>query len=122
MNNSKLVFDSLSPETEREQVVDRFRDQEPKTVKALEAIRELKKTKAWSSLKEEVFDGLTESLRGQILLEGKKPNPDTNKLNRLSGELKWAERFSDLDQWENQLRVELQAIRLKLHGTPEKNG
>lgn len=120
MNNSKLISDSIKFQNDEMHEVLRFKDLEPKVIRKLEAIRELQRSAAWSSLKELEFDTLTESLNNLILSEAKKQNPDTNKLNRLVGELKWAERFADLNKWENQLQVELQIIRMNLYGKTKK--
>ena len=94
-----------------------FKEREAKLTKILEALREVSKTSAWSSLKSELFDELPASLEKQISVEAKKLNPDTNKLNRLTGELKWAERFSDLQKLEDSFRVELQSVRKQIYGT-----
>lgn len=96
-------------------------DRETKLLKTVAAIQEILKTKEWSTLKELEFDGLKSNLERQILVEAKQTNPDSNKLNRLAGELKWAERFSDFKKWEQALRVELTNVRQNLHGTPKEN-
>lgn len=85
-------------------------------VKVIEAIRAIKGRKEWSTLKKEVFDDLVASLDTMISHEAKKPTPDVGRLNRLSGQLMWAERYSDLDKLETAFQLELKNLR-QIHGT-----
>ena len=118
MNNSKFAIDSVSLEIEEPFInVDGFKEREQKLVRVIEALREVEKTHGWSSLKKELFDSLPDSLNKQINQEAKKLSPDINKLNRLAGELKWAEGFSDLKKLEETFKVELQSVRQRLYGT-----
>ena len=118
MNNSKFAIDSVSLELEEPLInLDSFKEREQRLVRVIEALREVQKSKAWSSLKTELLDQLPDNLNKQISQEAKKLNPDTQKLNRLSGELKWAEGFSDLKKLEETFKVELQSIRQRLYGT-----
>lgn len=115
MNNSKLAIESVGPSDEvftKELLLERERE----VAMTIENLQVIHQTREWSSLKGLVFDSLRGNLEKQLLLESKKQNPDTQKLNRLAGELKWAERFSDLSKWENELRVELKNIKQQLHG------
>lgn len=113
MNNS-LVVENLEPATE--DIAPQLNSQESKTLRIIEAIQEVKQTKAWSSLKEEVFDGLRLSLERELRAEAKKEDPDPKRLNRLSGELKWADKYSDLSKLEDSYRLELQRIRTRKNG------
>lgn len=115
MNNARLAMESIL----EEETVDLswFREREVKLIKTIEALQVITKSQEWSSLKTLEFDSLKQGLERQILVEAKLPNPDTNKLSRLAGELKWAERYVDVDKWIRDLRSELQNIKLKLHGS-----
>jgi len=62
---------------------------------------------------------LVNVLEKDIRTEAKKEDVSTNKLNRLSGELKWAERYADLGKLENTYKVQLQSVRTKLYGKTE---
>ena len=118
MNNSKFALEAA--QFSQEAPVDRtpdLKEREGKTVRILESIREVRGSKAWSSLKSEVFDGLVSRLEREMKDEAKKDNPDPCKLNRIAGQLKWAEKFSDLSKLENVYKVELQGIRLQLGNT-----
>lgn len=123
MNNSKLVIDSAS--LRPDPVPDlgpTLREREGELLQIIASIQKVQSSKEWSSLKTYVFDGLTERLSKDILSEAKKENPDALKLNRLAGQLKWAEQYSDLLKLEEKFRIELAQVRLKLHGTTEKTG
>lgn len=111
MNNS-----SIQPETSKDESAIKIQEHEAKLVRILEAIGRMKESEAWSTLKTEIFDGLSTSLKRELLTEAKREDPNTNKLNRLTGELKWAEKFSNLEKFEESQRVELKAIRLRIHG------
>jgi hypothetical protein len=110
MNNSW----ALSENSERQilpDVSEKLRVEESRVLRIIEAIQETVHTKAWSTLKNEVFDKLESSLEKELRAEAKKDDPDPRKLNRLSGELKWAERYSDLSKLESAFKAELQRIR-----------
>lgn len=114
MNNA---FISLEPESgSREDTDTRLQGEEAKLLRVIEAVQVLQKSREWSTLKTDVFEHLALSLERELRTEAKKEDPDSKKLNRLSGELKWADRFSNLDKFENDYRVKLQNIRLQLHG------
>ena len=113
MNNSQIIAD-LQPESE--DISPRLRIEEARLVRIIEALQEVRETKAWSSLKNEVFDPLVNVLERELRTEAKKDEPNPLKLNRLSGELKWAERFSDLYKLEQTYMVQLQNVRKQLHG------
>lgn len=111
MNNS-----SVQPEATKIDLEVKLQEREAKLIRIIEAIGRVKESEAWSTLKIEVFDGLSSVLKRELLTEAKKDDPNTNKLNRLSGELKWSEKFTDLEKFENEQRIELKAIRLRIHG------
>lgn len=115
MNNSKFLIDNHEPP----QVPDNtetLRRMEERTVKVLEALEFIQKTEAWSSLKTIVFDDLAKRLSDELLREAKKTELDDRKLNRIAGQLQWAERFSDLEKFKSETRLELTRIRTILHG------
>lgn len=115
MNLGKIAMDNVSLEMEEKVNTDSFKERESKLTKLIESLREVQQTKAWSSLKKDLFDELPANLERQISAEAKKLNPDILKLNRLSGELKWAERYSNLKKFEDELMVELQNVRKQLN-------
>lgn len=116
MNNSRLAIESIDLHVE--EPVDKseqFRAEEARLVKIIESLQGVQQTSEWSSLKELIFDGLPKRLKSELLTEAKRENPDTNKLNRITGELKWADKFSDLKKLEDSYRVELTNVRIRLH-------
>ncbi len=96
-----------------------LRSEESRLLKIIEAIGKVEKSKEWSTLKTEVFENLVNMLEKDIKNEAKKEDPDTKKLNRLAGELKWAEKYADLTKLVNTYKVELTRIRTKLYGKSE---
>lgn len=116
MNNS-LIVENVSLSLEERPNGAPLKEREAELIAILEAIRVIQGSNEWSTLKIKVFDSLTTNLEKDLGSEAKKESPDTNKLNRLAGQLKWAERYSDLTKLEQAFRTELTHIRLKLHGT-----
>lgn len=121
-NNSKFALDSVPLKNEeRADIKPQLRERESTLVKVLEAAQGVAATTAWSTLKTELFENLVNVLEKDIKDEAKKENPDALKLNRLAGQLKWAEKYADLTKLGNIFRQELIGIRKQLYGT-ESNG
>lgn len=118
MNNSRIALDSIPTEVVRD-IKPQLREREQKLVNTLDALQKIGQTKEWSSLKTEIFDGLTARLEKELREEAKKEDPSSNKLNRIAGQIKWAERYSDLTKLEATYRVELSNVRLQLYGKQE---
>lgn len=120
MNNSYFSIEQATlkeePELEREA---QLKDREGELVRIVSAIRRVRESEDWSTLKSTLFDGLTSRLTRELLAESKKENPDTLRLNRLTGQLVWAERYSSLEKLEATYFEELNNLR-KNHGTTEK--
>ena len=97
-----------------------FHERENELVAIIEATQEVQATNGWKTLQSKVFDGITEVLSRETNTEAKKEQPDSMKLNRLAGQLKWSEKFSDLKKLEQAFRVELTQVRKQLYGKTEK--
>ena len=95
--------------------VELLRETEAKTIRIVEALQGTQKTKEWRTLKEEIFDGFASSLEREIKSEARSENPNPQKLNRLSGKLEWAERFSDLAKLEDYYKIQLKNLKIKLY-------
>lgn len=122
MNNSKLAIDNVSLTVEDK--VDRtsnLREQESELIIILDALDKVQKSKEWSSLKEKVFDKLPVTLAKELQEEARKDSPDALKLNRLAGQLKWAEKYSDLSKLGQFYRLQLTNIRKQLYGKTQEN-
>lgn len=118
MNNSRFAIESVSLQIDEQGPnLSLLREREAKIVKVLEALRAVKESEHWSTLKDEVFDGLLSRLNKELELEARQNTPDTLKLNRLTGQIIWAEKYSDLSKLESQYRLELTHIRQQLYGT-----
>ena len=113
MNNSFL---NIEPEPIPEQTKEWLRAEEARIVKVLEAVGAISSSKEWQVLKTEVFDNLVNILERDIQAEAKKEDVKPAVLNRLAGELKWAERYADLFKLEQYYKGLLKSIRTKLYG------
>src|SRR5258708_17883032 len=115
MNISFVIYEAREPialSVENDNRV-YLKEREAELVKIIESVQSIQASKGWSTLKTKVFDPLADSLTKEIHSEARKEIPDTLKLNRLSGQLKWAERFSDLKKLEDSFRSELSNVRIK---------
>lgn len=122
MNNSKFAIENvvLTNEDPKDRSPE-LREREQKLIHLIQNLQTIQKTDEWSSLKTELFDSLTKNLIKEIESEARKEEPNTLKLNRLSGELKWAEKYSDLSKLEQIKRVELTQVRQLLYGKTQEN-
>lgn len=106
----------ISLPREEEEVTPKLREEETRLMRIIEAIRSIKQSEAWRTLQEEKFDGLVVMLEKDLKSEARKEHIDLAKLNRLAGQLEWAEKYADLTKLENQYMNQLTNIRLKLNG------
>lgn len=95
---------------------EKLQTEEAKCVRILEALDEVEHTQGWKVLTADVFDGLCARLVREIQTEAREDDPDPKKLNRLSGELRLAEKYADLKKMGQPYRLTLQGIRNQLHG------
>lgn len=117
MNLSQVTIESQPEDSSP-----KFRAEEARLLKILEALQEIQSSKGWSTLKTEVFDNLVNVLEKELRTEAERLDPNASKLNRIVGKLEWARRYSDLQKFEGEKRVELKSIRLQLHGKTEETG
>lgn len=116
MNNSYFAVQNTldhqeNPEESKEFLVDR----QTKLTRILEALKELETSKAWGSLKKEVFSGLIDRLTNDLLRESRKSPVDALKVSHIAGQLDTAEQY-DLQKMHRQFSDELVAIKKQLHG------
>jgi len=116
MNNSFLImnYDTLSEEKQKD-VLPILKEREGQIVSWLTAINELKQNNSWRILQKGIFEDLTVKIQKLIDNEAKREEPSSLKLNRLTGQLIWAERYSDLNKLEEDLKVELQGLKLRIY-------
>lgn len=118
MNNSRLAIEKVSLYSE--ETVDRtpeLREQEAELLTVLNALTTVISSQEWGTLKMKLFDTVLENLTKDLLEESKKEIPDTGKLNRLTGQILWAEKYVDLQKLGEGLRLQLTQIRKILYGT-----
>ena len=116
MNNSRLAIENVSLSEDSEDRKPILQEKEGEQITIINAIEEVRSSDSWSTLKVKIFDGLVETLNRGIQEEARKETPDTLKLNRLAGQLKWAEKYADLDKLAQVFRLELTNIRKQLYG------
>lgn len=116
MNNSQAVGKLSLENAVKVDYTPQLRSKEGELISIIDSLQRVQSTKEWCTLKEKVFDNLVVSLERELATEAKKENPDTLKLNRLAGQLKWAEKYSDLTKLEDSFRLELTHVRIKLYG------
>lgn len=116
MNNSKIAIDNVSLELE-EKTADRkpmLRQREGELAKIIEAIGAVEQSHDWQTLKSYVFDGVVESLERRLNAEVKKKERDNAEIDRLNGQLQWANKFSNLTKLADIFKVELKNVRTQL--------
>lgn len=118
MNNARLVVEAA---TLRQEVPvdlqERLRQREGELMRLIEVVKEVAMSEQWSSLKKLYLDGITTSLKKELLAEASKDSPDLLKLSKINGQVLWARRYSDLSKLETEFRTELARIKQTLHGT-----
>ncbi len=117
MNNSFLI-DSQEPVKVPDNT-ETLKNMETRTVRIIEAIAELEQSKAWSTLKELVFDDLVGRLEREMLYEAKRADFEERNLAHLTGQLVWAIRYADLGKFSKDTKLELQRLRQLLYGKQE---
>lgn len=99
-----------------EEVKEKIQLEEAKMVRIIEATKAILNSKEWSTLKIELFDNIVSVLEKELKIEAERPEPNPHKLNRITGNLEWARKYSSLEKLENEYRVKLQNVRIQLHG------
>jgi len=117
MNNSKLALDSFEP-TKPVDRKPKLRGMESRLVDIIESLKFIIDTKEWQTLKDEIFDGVLESLEKRLMVEAKKAEKDIGKMDSLNGQIVWAKKYSDLDKLVTVYRQELVNVR---RGLDEKD-
>lgn len=110
MNNARFI-------DEEDIVVDTtvlLRQRQTELTRIIETINALSKLPEWQTLKELVFDGMTEKLEKSLQIEVKKPELNAPEIYRLNGQLQWAKRYGDLYKLAEAYKLELTNINKKL--------
>ena len=91
-----------------------LRERQAELVKIIEALAKLDNSKEWETLKELIFNKSLKAIERQILNESTAVKIDTDKLYRLQGEWAWAKQYNDINKFGENLKKQLEAIKLKL--------
>lgn len=112
MNNSKLSIDNVGLEIKPE--VDKtpwLRQREESLLETIDAIQKISSSSYWKILKNNIFDGLSESLKKSLANE-----KDEKEIYRLQGQLIWAMKFADFGELVEVYKKELTNIRKQING------
>lgn len=92
----------------------KFREEQTRLTKIIEALAKLESNKEWKIIKELVFDKSLGAIERQMLNESVAQEVDVNKIYRLQGEWAWSKQFSDIGRFADTLKKQLQEIKNKL--------
>jgi len=115
MNNA-LIVELNTEEVIDPRRVEALRERDSELVRMIEAIDALLKSNEWSTLKELEFDKTVATLEANLANEATKSEISAPTIYRLQGELKWARKFSKLENLSDQYRKELNGIRKVVRG------
>lgn len=107
MNNSSLQPEEIQVDTTR------LRERDAVLIRLIEAITDIQSTSAWSTLKDEEFDGEIARLERLLHTESMKKEVSLPEVYRLQGRIDSAKKFS-LDKLLEGYRSERDTIRKKL--------
>ena len=112
MNNSKIAIDRVSLKLdEKVDNTEHLRERESVLVRIIEAIKRVKESEDWNTLKTLLFDGSLDKLEKRLQIESEKPKLDDSEMYRLQGQISWARKYVDLDKLADAYRVELSNLR-----------
>lgn len=114
MNNSFIAFQSLELE-EKVDITPNLRAEEEKLVRIIQAIEAIAVSPEWQILKDNVFDGVVESLERQKNVETSKQPINIDKVHSLNGQLAWAKKYSNFTSLGEVYRLRLREIKEKLN-------
>lgn len=115
MNNSLNIDLSTDFLTEDTRPTELLREREAKLIRMIEALVALSKSPEWSTLKEELFSDVLDSIEKSIRSEADKPEVNISAIYRLQGEKKWARNYADPLLLVDNYRAELANIRKQLN-------
>jgi len=115
MNNSSLTI-----EVEEVDNTSILQEKMASHVKTIEALERVAQSSDWKILKEQMFDGVIESLERRLRSESLKKEIDSSVLYSLQGQIVWARRYADLESLSDAFKVELKEIKKQLHGKTKK--
>lgn len=116
MNNAFVI----ETEEQSKDVDVRLGMRENELVRLIEAIRVVRASDGWSTLKKYVFTGVLESLEKKLVTEASKMPLNEKEIYSLQGQIGWAKKYADLDILAQTFRTELINVRLKLNPPTER--
>ena len=117
MNNSRLVIEQATlAEDEGFNRIPWLQEKRASLTRSIEALQKVANLRDWTVLRDEMFDGVVESLERELRTESLKKDLDNSKIHSLQGQLVWARKYTDLKSLADGLKVELKRIKKLLHG------
>ena len=113
MNNS--IHLDIEPELPDESIQVKLRQRAEKLVRMIEALVSLSGSPEWSTLKEELFDGVLETIDVQFRLEVQKAEVSLPALYRLQGQRHFAQTYAQPASLVAKWRAELDNIKKQLN-------
>ena len=109
MNNSKIIKDNIREVPENIDNSAPLRQQEQELLEVIEAIESIKSSNYWKLLEKKLWIPSLVNLQRQINKE-----KDVNQIFQLQGQIKWAEKVTDLNKMSIMMRNTLQGLRNSL--------
>ena len=109
MNNSKIIKDNILEVPESIDNSPLLRQQEQELLEVIEALEHIKSSNYWKVLEKKVWIPSLETLQRQLNVA-----KEVNQIFQLQGQIKWAEKVSNLDKMSQMTRNTLTGIRNSL--------
>lgn len=110
MNNAKIAIENVSLEIEKPvDVMPMLRKRAEELTDIIEAINAIRGSSYWKTLEQKVFSGVTSALYKKLENES-----DEKEIFRLQGQIRWAEKYSDLSKLSDVYNEELKRIKKQI--------
>lgn len=116
MSNNSLLPEDQSDSLGKEEQISLLRQTQEKLVKIIDAIQNIAASTYWKTLNDEIFSDLLASLQRRLVKED-----DQKEVNRLQGQIIWAQKFSSFQSLGEVYRKELGRITHQLEELNGKN-
>lgn len=116
MNNSKITNDFVEPE-EVKDIKPQLRARETELIAIIRAIENLNANPDWKLLQDKIFNGVVLSLNKELMSEVKKQPLNGPKIHSLNGQIKWAEKYTNLSDLASIYKLELLNVRNNLNAS-----
>lgn len=116
MNNSFIELQHVNLSLEEEvDITPNLRAEELKLIKIIQSIEAISSTPEWKILKDNIFDGIVESLERMKSNEASQQPINTDKIHSINGQLAYAKRYSNFSTLADVYRKRLKEVKDKLN-------